>query len=169
MIPRPLLRSGIVLIALTALVGLTGCRTAGVPPGSAPSRQTPLPLLQKLEPGVAWQPDTLLQADFDGDGVEDYALGGIKGESLYVVGIVRGPLGDGRRVWTLEFATDEGDQASLCSLQAAMALEDLDESVIEESGGKLKTSKGINLHDDRCDAFHIYWSPKDRRFDWWRL
>jgi hypothetical protein len=169
MVPRPLLRAGIVLTVLTVLVVLTGCRTAGVPPGSAPGRQTPLSFLEKREPAVSWQPGTLLQADFDGDGVKDYALGGIQGESLYVVGIVRGPLSDATPHWTLEFGTDEGDQGSLCSIQAAMTLEDLDESVIEESGGKLQGSKGINLHDDRCDAFHIHWSPRDQRFEWWRL
>ncbi|HVR99710.1 MAG TPA: hypothetical protein VMW27_24005 [Thermoanaerobaculia bacterium] len=141
----------------------------GPPATSAPGRATAQSLLQKFEPGVTWKTGTLLEADFDGDSVKDYALGGIKEGDRYVVGIVRGPLGDSARHWTLEFGADEGDQESLCSLQAAMSLENLDESVIEESGGKLQGSKGINLHDDRCDAFHIHWSPKDQRFEWWRL
>ena len=32
-----------------------------------------------------------------------------------------------------------------------------------------KPGVGLNLHDDRCDAFHIYWDPERKTFDWWRL
>ena len=28
---------------------------------------------------------------------------------------------------------------------------------------------GFILHDERCDAFHIYWDPAKQSFDYWRL
>jgi hypothetical protein len=93
-------------------------------------------------------------------------VGGTQGE-LFVVGIVRGPLAPDARHFRMTFRVLEGDQNSLCSASAKLDVEDLDTS----DGGDdvAPNAKGIALHDDRCDAFHIYWNISTKRFTWWRL
>ncbi|HYG65302.1 MAG TPA: hypothetical protein VEL74_22160 [Thermoanaerobaculia bacterium] len=159
------------LLAVPAVLTVlaTGCRTAGVPApeGAPPGMETTAPaLLATREPEVAWRTKSLVKADLDGDGKEDYALGGVKGDR-YVLGIVQGPPGSGSRHWTLDFGVAEEDQESLCSLQAQLAVEDLDRKGSE--GEMAANAKGLRLHDDRCDAFHIFWNTREKRYEWWRL
>src|SRR5262249_27447609 len=79
---------------------------------------TPLSLLRSFESKVTWNPQTLLKADFDYDGVDDYALGGKTGDR-YVVGILKGPLSEKSQHWTLTFSADPGSQGALCSVVSA--------------------------------------------------
>lgn len=158
------------LIALAPL-GLIGCAgapqpsTPPIPPTPTPpaSPRTALDLLRKREPDVAWDSKSLIRGDFDQDGSEDFALAGTRGD-LFVVGIVKGPVADACRHWTLEFSMAEGSQDGLCSREAKIQLEEITED--DPPGRK---GLGINLHDDACDAFHIYWDPEQDAYDWWRL
>jgi hypothetical protein len=159
-----------VRLALLALapLGLLACAGAAPKPGTpARTPRTALDVLRAREPETQWDAKSALRADFDQDGVDDHALAGIRGDR-FVVGIVQGPAGPGSRHWTLEFPWSSGSQDALCSRNARIEIEDL-----EEEGGTqqalAKPGKGINLHDDRCDAFHIYWDPESKKFDWWRL
>ena len=79
---------------------------------------TALSVLRSLEPKVTWNSQTVLQADFDCDGLDDYALGGRTGDR-YVVGVVQGPLTQRSKHWTLVFSADPGSQGSLCSVVTA--------------------------------------------------
>jgi len=155
-----------ILLALT-LSGLIGC--AGAPRPSTPvptippsGPRTALDLLRQREPGTEWDSASLVHGDLDQDGADDFALSGIHGDR-FVVGIVQGPVGPASRHWTLEFPWD-GTQDALCSRQAKIELEE-----VEEEGGPARHALGINLHDDRCDAFHISWDADKKTYDWWRL
>ena len=150
-----------ILLAL-ALPGLLGCAgtTSGPETPPAAKRLTALDVLRQREPDTEWHAASLLEADLDQDGTEDYALTGIRGDRL-VVGIVHGPVKDSCRHWTLEFPWD-GTQDALCSREARIQFER-----VAEEGSPARP--GINLHDDKCDAFHIFWNPEQQTYDWWRL
>lgn len=132
---------------------------------SLPAQQTTaLSLLKKREPQVKWTAGSLLKADFDYDGIADYALAGKKGES-FIVGIVKGSLSSKSKHWMLGFSAAGED---LCSLDGQISLEQLSNvDEIEELRNLPKTSRGINLSDE-CDDFHIYFSRKQKQFLWWR-
>ncbi len=146
---------------------------AGCAGGRAPSPRGPSPeaaALERLEhrlPEAKWKTKSLLRGDFDLDGGEDYALLGFEKDRV-VVGVVQGPPNaDKGGVWTLDFPWDGGEDA-LCSKKAKITPEPL----AENPGPKAEHPRkglGINLSDDLCDAFHIYWNPQRRTFEWWRL
>ena len=159
---QPLLAAALILPALLA----AGCRSTGVPAAGTTGTTGAPAVLAAREPGVKWNAKSLVHADLDGDGRDDYALGGVKGDR-YVVGIVQGPPGSGSRHWTLDFGVAEEDQESLCSLHPKLAVEELDRSGGEDD--MAAKAKGLSLHDDRCDAFHIYWNTREKRYEWWRL
>jgi hypothetical protein len=144
---------------LIALIALIGC--AGTPRPAGP--RTAVDLLRQRERDTDWDAKSLLHGDFDQDGTEDFALTGIKGD-LFIVGIVKGPLDSSSRHSILKFPWGDGDQGSLCSRKAQIETEEMTE---EDPPGR--KGLGINLHDDQCDAFHIYWDPGQKDYDWWRL
>ena len=159
------MKTAVRILLTLALPGLIGC--AGMRPPSTPETPPPpakrtaaLDILRQREPRTDWDPSSLLEADLDQDGKDDYVLTGIRGDR-FVVGIVHGPAGDSCRHWILEFPWD-GTQDALCSREARIQLER-----IEEEGSPARP--GINLHDDKCDAFHIFWDPEQQAYDWWRL
>ena len=125
-----------------------------------------LDALKREDPATDWEGKSLLRADLDLDGTEDYALSGL-GKGRFKVGIVHGPVVADSRVWTLEFPMDGGEDA-LCSRNARMALEPLEENEGPKAAHPRK-GKGINLSDGQCDAFHIYWNPEENDFEYWRL
>ncbi len=111
----------------------------------------------------------MLRGDFDYDGITDYALSGKRGDK-FVVGIVKGSLNRKSKHWTLEFSQDAGSQGSLCSVaDAQISLERFasDDEIVEVRRLP-KKSRGIALSDERCDAFHIYYSRKEKQFVWRR-
>jgi hypothetical protein len=144
---------------LIALIALIGCAGTPRPAGT----RTALDLLRQREPDTAWDSQSLVHGDFDQDGIEDFALTGIKGD-LFIVGIVKGPVAPTSRHSILKFPSGDGDQDSLCSRDAKIEIEPIAED--DPPGRK---GLGINLHDDQCDAFHIYWDPEQNDYDWWRL
>lgn len=149
------------------------CGCAGCAGGGAPSPRGPLPeaaaleLLKQRHPEAKWKTKSLLRGDFDLDGGKDYALLGFEKDRA-VVGIVHGPVNaDQGGVWILDFPWNGGEDA-LCSKKATIAIEPL----AENPGPKAEHPRkglGINLSDDLCDAFHIYWNPRKQTFEWWRL
>jgi hypothetical protein len=144
------------LLLLALCVGCGGLR----------SPRTALDAARQHDPAVQWNPQSLLEADLDQDGRADYALTGLR-KDHFVVGVVRGPVVPGTPVWTLEFPLKGGGEDALCSPDAKITIEPLgDEEKARRAGGQ---GMGINLHDDKCDAFHIFWNPEKKKFEWWRL
>lgn len=154
---------------LLALALLAACAGREPEPRTGASPRTALDVLKRKEPSATWDPKSLLQGDLDLDGTPDYALAGLKGDR-FVVGIVQGPVtagGADSRSWTLGFPWD-GEEDALCSKKAKISLEPLEENEGPKPEHPRK-GQGINLHDGQCDAFHIYWNPKERTFEYWRL
>jgi hypothetical protein len=160
---------------LSVILALLLCISIGCAGGRPPSPRGPsvrpvtaLDVLALRKPGADWEKKSLLQADLDQDGDKDYALLG-RHKGSFVVGIVKGPLRADSRTWTLDFPWHGGEDA-LCSKHAKMTLESLADA--ENQGLEAdhpRKGQGINLSDDLCDAFHIYWSPRKQSFAWWRL
>jgi hypothetical protein len=152
---------------LCVTLGCAGSR-APSPRGASTKPVTALDLLALRKPGAEWEKKSLLEADLDQDGRKDYVLlGRHKGD--FVVGIVKGPVRADSQTWMLDFPSHGGEDA-LCSKHVKMALESLADS--ENQGPEAdqpRKGQGINLSDDLCDAFHIYWSPRKQDFAWWRL
>jgi hypothetical protein len=126
-------------------------------------------ILKNREPKVKWNLHSLLKADFDYDGIADYALTGRK-DNFFVIGIVKGVLTNNSKHWTLEFSENAGSQNALCSVaKARISLEPFsNDDEIADVQKLPKKSRGINLSDESCDAFHIYYNRKENQFDWWR-
>jgi hypothetical protein len=171
-----------VLLAFTLLLPC-GCAQNSAPraPGRAPGENAPSPLsvLQRQDRKAIWNEESRIAADLNQDGVTDYALRGRRKDRV-VVGIVAGPVTAKSRAWILAFPWGKGTQGSLCSQEAKIEAEELDETTTAGAAParaprkpkgqpKERKGQGISLYDDRCDAFHIYWSPEDKKFDWWRL
>ncbi|MES1211688.1 MAG: hypothetical protein ABUL63_05085 [Acidobacteriota bacterium] len=167
-----------ILLACALLLPL-GCAQSPAP-RTAPGRPAPsaLSVLQRQDRNAVWNEASQVIADLNRDGVDDYALRGLRKDRV-VVGIVAGPVTARSRAWVLAFPWGKGTQSSLCSREAKIEPEELDEAATagarpaaapkKPKRPKGLKGKGISLYDDRCDAFHIYWSPEDRKFDWWRL
>jgi hypothetical protein len=156
----------------TSLLILVLCACAGCATGrTAPGTRTALDVVRLRQPNTQWSSKSLVEGDLDQDGRPDYALSGIR-KDRFVVGIVEGPVTAGSKTWFLDFPWKGGGQEALCSDQAKISLEPLDPATKAGERKAATVSKGglgINLHDDRCDAFHIYWDPARKTFDWWRL
>jgi hypothetical protein len=131
--------------------------------------RTALEVLRLRQPNTEWSSKSVLQGDLDQNGGADYAATGIRKDRV-VVGIVEGPISGHSRTWVLDFPWKGGGEGALCSQHAKLTLEPLDPAT---RAGERKVARkpgvGLNLHDDRCDAFHIYWDPERKTFDWWRL
>jgi hypothetical protein len=133
------------------------------------ARTIALQLLNKREPNVKWNSRSLIKGDFDYDGIADYALSGRRGDR-FVVGIIKGSLNRKSKHWTLEFSQDAGSQGSLCSVADARISSErfAPDDEITEVRRLPKKSRGINLSDESCDSFHIYYSRKEKQFVLWR-
>jgi hypothetical protein len=150
--------------ALLPLLAL-GAACASAP--SRPQVRTAADVLRQRHPTVEWNAGNVVEADLDHDGGSDYALlGHAKGQ--VVVGIVRGPLTAGSPTWTLEFPVSGGGEDALCSPDAKITVEPLGDEEKTRAGRPIK-GVGLNLHDDHCDGFHIFWNPDKKKFEWWRL
>lgn len=157
--------AALLILVLACVACATGQPNRPPQPVSVKPRSA-LDVLRRREPATEWDGKSLLHADLDLDGGEDYALAGTR-KDRFVVGIVHGPVGGESHVWTLDFPWDGGEDA-LCSKHAKIALESLGDNPGPKAEHPAK-GMGINLHDDRCDSFHIYWNPAAQKFEWWRL
>jgi hypothetical protein len=144
---------------------LAGCAAQGF--GRAGEEGQILKIAAAREPKIAWDEESVVAADLDCDGREDYAIGGREGED-YVVMAILGPPSSRSAVSVLVF-----DGAELCGKAVALSAESLDYDPAE--AGDLpgfqpsKTCKGLNVNSGECDAFHIFWNHEDKELDWWRL
>jgi len=155
---RPLLLANLLLVC----VSFTAAQ-------NLKSRETiALGLLKRNHSGVNWTRSIMLRGDFDFDGVADTAYGTSNGKT-YFVGIVRGGKRLKSKTAVLRFVENSSDQASLCSVaKAKIRLERISQSQTGLKGIR-NGSRGINVFDDECDSFHIYFDQRQRSFTWWRL
>ena len=149
-----------IFLALSVLLGLIGLPSHRQTRTSH-YREMAKKVLEAREPKTTWRADTLLKADFDCDGTVDYAFSGQQG-NRYAIGVLKGPIKASSKHWIITFESGRQSQDSLCSLDARINLE-------QRQDHKNRQCKGINLHDDMCDSFHIYWNRVRKKFVWSRL
>lgn len=140
-----------ILIGSLALAacGVQGARSSG-------EGEEALGIAAAREPKVVWDRSSLLEADFDCDGVPDAALLGRDGEGTAVL-VVLGPPTSRSSIGTLRFPAEE-----LCGEPISLKLEDLEDAPAQGC-------KGVSLSSGECDAFHIFWNREEKGLDWWRL
>ena len=149
----------------------------------------PIELLSRWREDVQWKRDSLLLSDVTLDRETDAVVLGLKGNSVFV-GIVAGPFGKSSKHWILEFGANSQD--GLCGPASGARLR-LEKLPIPEDAPKTcessevarecrrwreaaqllylaaaRGSKGINLGDEKCDSFHIYFDPVQGQPVWWR-
>jgi hypothetical protein len=156
-----------------------------------PTQPDPIELLSHWREDVRWKRDSLLLGNVTLDRETDAVVLGLKGEAVFV-GIVAGPFRSSSRHWVLEFPAKSQSEGGLCgeAKDARLQLEKLsvpedaprtcDSSEVarecrrwRESAQLLylataRGSKGIKLADTKCDSFHIYFDPVERKPVWWR-
>ncbi len=156
-----------------------------------PSQPDPIELLSRWREDVQWNRGSLLLGDVTLDRETDAVVLGLKEEAVFV-GIVAGPFRSSSRHWVLEFPAKSQLEGGLCgdAKDARVQLEKLsvpedapktcDSSEVarecrrwRESAQLLylaaaRGSKGIKLADPKCDSFHIYFDPVERKPVWWR-
>lgn len=129
---------------------------------------------QKKYPTVKWDKASIKKADFNCDGVPDFALLGSKNDQV-VVSVGFGPLKKNSNVFIHYLQIGKHSQDSLCRLPAQLSVEDQDFTPSEYIGAPLlgfqrsRFCKGINVSDGACDSFHYFWNHDLRSLQWWRL
>ena len=175
---------------LVVLLGVFGVSAAAVtkPPDL---KEQALRIFRLKYPGVHWQVERLITADFTGDGEADLALQGNR-ERDFAVGVIVGPIGPLSLMRTLRWHPKEEDPSSDCVTSAAPVLiaevptlpADLWGCVGDKSPDEFCTSvrkteawlrdaaargtKGLRVTGDGCEELHLYWSPPGKTFADWK-
>jgi hypothetical protein len=142
------------------------------PPGvvvasAAPSRVAgALQRLAAADSLVQWDAASAQAGDVDCDGVPDSAFVGRSKTQIHV-GLVRAAA---PRPEIVEFGVSSREQASVCDVNAKLALESQD---YEDEDGlegfqRSTTCKGMALADGLCDSIHLYWNRKAQQLGWSR-
>lgn len=126
---------------------------------------TPLSIFKTQFPYVKWS--TTKEADFNCDGVVDYAQFGRTSSSI-VVGILIAPLTYTSKPQTLEFPIDADTQNSLSGSDIRFKIESFNFKETQIESAKATTCKGLYLDDGMTDKIHIFWEGSQKSFLWWR-
>jgi hypothetical protein len=142
-------------------------------------------------PGVRWQVERLITADFTGDGEADLAVQGNR-ERDFAVGVILGPIGPVSRMLSLRWRATGDDTSSDCVTSAAPVLSAEvptlpanlwgcvgEEAPDEFCAGARRTqawlrdaaargTRGLRVTGEGCDALHLYWNPQSKSFDDWK-
>jgi hypothetical protein len=135
-------------------------------------------------PMVSWRGKEALVADFTYDGTPDVALLGVEGATVYVV-VVEGPVSEPSRVLAVRLTSGAQAQDSLCGKPEGARLlveapgggctgqgkgeplECIEVARRLPEGARARGASGLELVNDDCDAFHVFFDGKD--LTWWRL
>ncbi len=91
-----------------------------------------------------------------------FSLSRVLGESLLLLCFSL-PSAEYSKHWTLDFSQDAGNQGALCSVAGArIRVERLSSDQVEGVRKFPRKSRGINLYDEECDSFHIYYDRKEK-------
>jgi hypothetical protein len=125
--------------------------------------------LRKARPDIQWK-NKFIIVDIDCNGNPDkvFYVQDAKSISIGLVmnGNTKTPIVD-----TLVVA--RGKQGSLCSLPVKVSKYSLDldieQAVISAPGFKRSRScQSVQISDDQCDSFHLYWNHAMKSAQWWR-
>jgi hypothetical protein len=125
---------------------------------------------ERYLPKVKWNLKSIVKADINCDGNDDFALTGHDKKAVWVAVFTDGLKS---KPSTLSFP-----KAMLCSTHYNLNLESQDvsktemESMVGESPEGFQSSKkckGLNLNHGDCDSIHIFWNHRKQSLDSWRL
>jgi hypothetical protein len=126
-------------------------------------------------PQTKWDADSIVSADINCDNKNDYAIIGVEKNKVKLI-LILGVIQNSSKTITLEFGLgDLMSQSSLCGCKAKLKLESQDNDLYDALGEnpvgykKSDICKGLNIYDDMCDSFHIFWNHKTNTLNWWRL
>ena len=120
---------------------------------------------KKFLPGVTWQAQSVIAADFTCDGRVDQAILGLDPKDIVIAIFIQG-LGTAPEV------SRSGERRrELVKIRVESLDYDPKEVVEDDLPGfrRSKSCKGINLYDDLVDSLHLYWNHTAKRFDGWSL
>jgi hypothetical protein len=132
--------------------------------------QRAVSVLASFQPNVNWNPATVLSADFNHDGKEDFAFSGTQNGN-FVVGIVGNSLEDKSKHWVFRFSivAPSRNINQICSLNAKIQTRS---PVLLGSDNRMwhipTASRAISL-DDGCDAIDITWDQDKKKFELLRI
>ena len=159
------------LMNIFAFVLITGLIVAAPAQVSTDQRaQRALSVLASLQANVKWNPETVLRADFDHDGQEDFAFSGTQ-DGSFVLGIVGNSLDDKAKRWVFRFSIVSPSRKinQICSLNAKIETRS---PVLLGSGKRMwhipPASRAISL-DDGCDPIDVTWDQDNKKFELLRI
>lgn len=128
--------------------------------------QSALSLLTVNEPRVNWNPASMLTADFDHDGKDDFAFSGTQ-EGKFVVAIIGSSIRTKSRYSVFRFSIKSPSTKidQVCSLDARIRTRS--PVILGSAKGTWHIpleSKAIFL-DDRCDPVNISWDQDKKKFE----
>lgn len=152
------------IFALAFIVLAVACFAASRYPAA-------MQVLDKTDPGVAWDTKGAVTADVTCDGKLDLVIIGQKG-SMGVVAVVPGVDKPGKPIIG-EFPTGHPQtQDGFCGKRLKLYLEPRDclwEDGRIEGCKVVKGCKAFRVDDGDCDAFHFYWDNKAKQLTYNRL
>ena len=158
-----------IFVFIGGLFIYTGGR-AGQERQTDPQTQRVLSRLATYEPHVNWDSRTMLKADFDHDGKNDYAFTGTQG-GTYVVAIMRDSADGNPNHWIFRFSVVSPSLKinEICSLRTSIKTRS---PVLLGSGKqmwRIPTNSKALLVDDGCDPVNITWDQEKRNFELLRI
>jgi hypothetical protein len=132
--------------------------------------QRALSLLAVDKPRVNWNPASVLSADFDHDGKDDFAFSGTE-EGKFVVAIIRSSIPTKSRYSVFRFSIKSPSLKidQICSLDAKIRTRS--PVIVGSAKGTWRIpleSKAIFL-DDGCDPIDISWDQEKQKFERLRI
>jgi hypothetical protein len=132
--------------------------------------QRALVVLTEYQPGINWDPATVLSADFDQDGIDDFAFSGTQ-DGNFVVGIVSNSLENKPKHWVFVFSivSPSRNINQICAQRAKIRTRS---PVLLGSDKRMwdipARSRAISL-DDGCDPIDITWDQDKKKFELLRI
>ncbi|MEA2205223.1 MAG: hypothetical protein QOE77_1999 [Blastocatellia bacterium] len=156
-------------IFVIVLVGSLTSGTCAAQVSDPPARRA-LSFLVSYQPKVDWNPATVLKADFDHDGKDDFAFSGMQ-DGQFIIGIIHNSPRGNPKYWVLRFSVVSPSRRinQICSLNAKIETRS---PVFVGNKKRMwqipKNSRGIYL-DDGCNPIDISWDQDKREFDMLRI
>lgn len=127
--------------------------------------------VKRIQPIVAWDSNSIVRGDFNGDGRRDAAIVGIHQQRVFVA-VVLSASPRKLKTEVLAFGIGTHSTDSICELPAKLTVEPLECSPLAEPlPGCRASSKAASLVllGGECDPINFYWDHQNNKLAWWRV